>query len=122
MPRPEKSNPTRPTFTPKTRDEIAAQRLIRCAAGKLREVAMVLRGVRHSLPELYTAEDAEAQGEHRKPQSLTFALIGSIECILADDIEPAIESLDEAGDLAPAELYEEWRERQEEQEEKEGQS
>ncbi len=50
---------------PKTRDEVAAQRLIRCAAGKLRQIAMVLRGARHSLPKAYTADEAEAMGEHR---------------------------------------------------------
>lgn len=104
--------PEAPSIPKKTRDEIVAQRLIRCATGKLREVAMVLRGVRHSLPELYDGETAEAMGEHRMPQSLTYSLIGSVECILMDDIEPAIAALDEAGDLTPGELFEEWQERQ----------
>ena len=121
MPEPEKSTLVQPPYRPATLDEVAAQRLIRYAAGKLRMVAMSLRGVRHSLPEVYTADEAEAMGENRAPQSLTFSLIGSMECILSDDIEPAIAALDEAGALTPAELFEEWQERQKEQEEKEDQ-
>ncbi len=105
-------HPEEPSLPRKTRDEIVAQRLIRCAAGKLRQIAMVLRGIRHSLPEVYSAEEAEAMGEHRTPQALTYSIVGSLECILSDDLEPAIVALDEAGDLTPAELLEEWQERQ----------
>ena len=49
-------------------------------------IAMALRGVRHSLPEIYSADEAEAMGEHSAPQSLTYSLIGSLECILMDDL------------------------------------
>lgn len=112
--------PTSPRIPPKTRDEVVAQRLIRCAAGKLREVAVILRGIKHSLPELYDGETAEAMGERRAPQSLTYSLIGSVEACLMDDIEPAIEALDEAGDITPAELVDEFEEWQAEQAEKEG--
>lgn len=114
---PEQDQCTPSQIPQKTRDEVVAQRLIRCAAGKLREVAMVLRGIRHSLPETYAADEAEAQGEHRSPQSLTYSLIGSMECVLSDDIEPAIVALDEAGNLTPAELFDEWLEKQAEREE-----
>lgn len=120
MPEPEKSTLVLPPYRPATLDEVAAQRLIRYAAGKLRMVAMSLRGVRHSLPETYSGDEAEAMGEHRIPQSLTYSLIGSVECILMDCLEGAIEDLDEAGAITPAELFEEWQERQKEKE-REGQ-
>lgn len=80
---------------------------------------MVLRGVKASLPEEYDGETAEAMGEHRIVQSLTYSTIGSVEACLMDDLEPAIEALDEAGDLTPADLFEEWQEWQEEQAQKE---
>ena len=62
--------PASPTIPPKTRDEVVAQRLIRCAAGKLREAAAVLRGVQRSLPELYDSATAEAMGE--QPRAAVF--------------------------------------------------
>jgi hypothetical protein len=112
MPEPFDSIPPNvpPEFPPKTPDEIAAQRVIRWCAAALRTIVVCLKGAHVSLPDPPNAED---MGERRIPESLSFALRGTLECVIADDLEPALASLDEAAALTPAALHSQWLERRE---------
>ena len=94
-------------------DEIAAQRMVRWCLIRLRQIAICLRGVHASLPDPLDAED---MGEGRIPESLSFSIRGTVECVLADDLEPAIASLEEVWRLTPEDLLDAWEAKQAEKE------
>lgn len=50
-------------------------------------------------------------GEGCIPDSVRFSVRATIECVLADDIEPAIASLEATAQETPADLVTEWRQR-----------
>ncbi len=106
---PELSDSTLPPVPEHTAEEIAAQMIVQCCNSFLKTTRLCLRELEESL--IYP-EESEAMGEGRVPQSVAFALRGTIECILADDLEPAILSLEEAGEMTPEALYEDWQRRQ----------
>ena len=111
MPRP--SDSTRQPVPEHTPDEIAAQMVVKCCTAFLKTARLCLQAMEESLT---YPEDSEAMGEWRAPQSVAFALRGTLECIRVDDLEPALLALEEAADLTPAALYDEWQRRQAEKE------
>ncbi len=106
---PEQSDSTPPPVPEHTAEEIAAQMVVKCCGSFLKTARLCLQALEEELA--YPA-DSEAMGECRVPQSVVFALRGTLECIRVDDLEPAILALEEAADLTPEDLYAEWRRRQ----------
>jgi FtsZ-binding cell division protein ZapB len=51
--------------------------------------------------------------EHRVPNDIPTELAGTIECVVADQLRPAIESLEAASRVTAEELREQHREQQE---------
>lgn len=105
--------PSGPPYHPATPDELAAQRVVRWCLSRLRQIVICLRGVHTSLPDPPEAED---MGEGRIPESLSFTIRGTVECALADDLEPAIASLEEVWRLTPEDLLDAWTAKQAEKE------
>ncbi len=111
MPRSEKS--TLPPVPEHTAEETAAQMVVKTCAAFLQTMISTLQALEEGLG---YPEDSEDMGEGRVPQSVAFALRGTLECVLADDLEPALKALEEAADLTPEELYVYWQSRQAEKE------
>lgn len=109
MPELSDSNPPMPAVPEHTHEEIAAQMVVKCCNSFLKAVRLCLLALEEAL--IYP-DDSEAMGEWRAPQSVAFALRGTLECVRADDLEPAILALEEAGEMTPEDLYEEWERRQ----------
>ena len=82
---------------------------MKCCNSFLKTVRLCLEALEENLP---YPPNSEEMGEWKDPQSVTFALRGTLECIRVDDLEPAILALEEAGDLTPEELYAEWQRKQ----------
>lgn len=101
-----------PSLTP---DEIAAQLVIRWCAAQLRIVVLALRGVVAGLPVSQESEETERMGTRVVPESVSFSLVGTLECLLSDDLVPAICALHEAGALTPTALVRDWQRSQGEQ-------
>jgi hypothetical protein len=103
----ESTPPQDPNTTPQ---EAEAQAVL----GLVRDL---LRTARAFLDRLHAAlvdpEDGDDMGEGRRPESLTFALRGSIECAISDHLDPGIRTLEEAVALTPAALVADWQRRQE---------
>jgi hypothetical protein len=60
--------------------------------------------------DLPVSPDREAMLEHRVPYDIATAITGTIECVLADEIRPAVESLVRAARVSAAELRVRWEE------------
>lgn len=75
-------------------------------AEDLRGISLGLRRLRDSLPEP-SAEMLEGE----EPTSVAAELAGVVECVIHDDIEPAISKLKKAATVTREELVQEWRER-----------
>ena len=103
--------PDRPKSIPaKTHAEEVAQTILRWVALGIAVAVGSLQAAYNGLPE---PSDAEAMGEGTIPESLTFSLRGSIECVLADHLSPAQRVLEEAAAETPENLIREWQARQE---------
>lgn len=75
-------------------------------AEDLRGISLGLRRLRDSLP-----EPTEGMLEGEEPNSVAVELAGAVECVLHDDLEPAISKLRKAATVTREELAREWRER-----------
>jgi hypothetical protein len=67
----------------------------------------VLEGILRGLPP--PADLADRQ-EHRKPYDVTTDILATIECVLADSLRPAVESLQRSAQVTDAELEREFQE------------
>ena len=109
MPDRQKSTPpTIPHVTPEEQD----------ARSDLRRVLELLWFVEHFLDlaksRLAYPEDAEAMGTGEIPESLSFSLLGSIECAQTDHVDPLHNLLRDATQETPEHLIREWRQRSKE--------
>ena len=91
-----------------TADEIAARIVIDWCTAQLRIVVLALRGVAAGLPEP-PEDQSEAMGTGKAPESVAYSLAGTVDCIVNDDLLPAIHSLFEAAQLTPAILIRDWQ-------------
>lgn len=105
---PDQSKSTLPSVPEHTAEETGAQMVLEVCRVFLKTLILSLESLQDDL--IYP-EDSEDMGEWRAPQSVAFALRGTIECILADDLEPAFKSLEEAVNLTPDGLFAEWQRR-----------
>lgn len=55
--------------------------------------------------------DVEDRHEHRKPYGVATDVLATIECVLADNLRPAIASLQRSSQVTDAQLAEEFRRR-----------
>lgn len=76
-------------------------------AEDLKGISLGLRRLRDSLPEPSTGM---LEGE--EPNSVAAELAGTVECVIHDNIEPAISKLTKAATVTREELIQEWREHQ----------
>jgi antitoxin component of MazEF toxin-antitoxin module len=71
-------------------------------AAHLQEIGHTLRTLRSHLPKESLETEASA------PPSLEDHLSGSIECVVTDHVEPAVEQLEEAARITPEEIQRRW--------------
>lgn len=70
-----------------------AQAALVVVAWELQEAVELLEGIHRDLP---PPADLEDRQEHRKPYDVATEVFGTIECVLADELRPAIASLQRA--------------------------
>jgi hypothetical protein len=92
--------------TPMSEKLLPQQQEASVFAEDLRGISLGLRRLRDSLPEPSTGM---LEGE--EPNSVAAELAGTVECVIHDDIEPAISKLRKAATVPQEELRREWRER-----------
>lgn len=85
-----------------------ARNALNVAAYEIHEAAKLLEGVHAGLPP--PADLADRQ-EHRKPYDVATEILATIECVLADDLGPAIQALQRAAKVTDAELKREFLKR-----------
>jgi hypothetical protein len=85
-----------------------AQVLLGGIARKLAELKTLLEEIRDGLPR---SPEEDRMLEAEIPSDLATELYGTIECVLDDDIAPAIEELTEASQLTAADLRRQFEER-----------
>jgi hypothetical protein len=99
-----KSTPPFPPWTVKT-----AQAALGEIALQLLALAEVLEGIHR---ELSPPPDLADRQEHRKPYDRATEILATIECVLADNLRPAVESLERSARVTDAELERDFRERE----------
>ena len=86
------------------------------AQAALAEVALVLVAVSDRLQRIHDAlppsPDRDAMWAHEIPRDVATEVYGAIEAVLVDEIRPAIEYLEAASRVTPAELRDRHREEQ----------
>jgi hypothetical protein len=92
-----------------TLPEDAAQTALTHAVAALKGIVTDLRAIYETLGEPY---DGEAMSEGELPESPTFFMRSSIECVFDDYLDPLIATLGRAALITPAELERLWQERQ----------
>ena len=92
--------------------EGVAQSALSLLTGALQGVVTDLRAVHESLR---APADTDAMAEDEISPVLTLHLRSSIECAIADHLEPAIQTLGEAAIVRSADLQKEWSERRRQQ-------
>lgn len=108
---PARENSTLPPIPPVTPGEEEAQSHLRRVRELLGFVEFFLETAYDRLPD---PPDAEEMGTGKLPQTLTFALRGSIECALHDHIDPLHNLLRDAVSETPIRLVLDWQRRQRE--------
>jgi hypothetical protein len=86
-----------------------AQGAMRVAVFEVQRAVELLEEIHAGLPE---PPDIEDRQEDRLPYDQATNILATIECVLADSLRPAVESLKEAAYATDAELEQEFRERQ----------
>lgn len=103
---PQSTPPPVPPVTPGEED----------AQSDLRRVLELLWFVEHFLElansRLQYPPDSEAMGTGKVPESLSFALLGAIECGIADHVNPLHNLLRDAVRETPERLIRDWQKRQ----------
>ncbi|HEX2225453.1 MAG TPA: hypothetical protein VHN15_14725 [Thermoanaerobaculia bacterium] len=89
----------------RTHQETSAQRELDRIVGALREFQDVLEELHDDLGEP-PEEDQMAEG--LRPETVRFSIRAAIECVVADRLEPAIQTLDVAARDTPEKLMREW--------------
>ena len=86
------------------------------AQAALAEIALELVAITDRLQQIHdrlpVSRNREAMLEHRVPYDIATELVGSIECVVADQLRPAMESLEAASRVTAEELREQHREQQ----------
>jgi hypothetical protein len=85
-----------------------AQAALGEAVDDLLRVADALKAIHDGLP---PPADLNDRQEHRKPYDVTTEVLVTIECVLEDDLRPAIRGLQRAARITDAELKVEFLER-----------
>lgn len=91
-----------------TISERRAQRVLLETAGDLAWIRNRLLALHVRLGERPEDDD---MGEGRIPDSPRFSIRGAIECVVEDQLAPAIEALETAARETPRDLHRQWRER-----------
>lgn len=86
-----------------------AQETLARAAGELIGLEDRLAKVLEELPE---SPEREAMEEGKIPCDVATDLRGALECVISDNLRPAIRTLEDAASVTAERLEEEWRERQ----------
>ena len=95
--------PPSPPWTPTT-----AQAALTVAAWQIQEAVELLEGIHRDLPPPLDLADRQ---EGRKPYDQATDILATIECVLEDDLRPAVEALQRSAAITDAELEEEYQER-----------
>ena len=84
------------------------------AQAALAEIALELVAITDRLQQIHDALPAsrrrDAMLEHRVPRDVATELVGAIECVVADQLRPAIEYIEAASRMTAEELRERHRE------------
>jgi hypothetical protein len=102
--------PDRPESTPPPSPPLTVERaqvILEDAACQLLDIALRLKDTHERLP---APPDIDARHEGRRPYDRATDILGTIECVLEDDIGPAIELLQRSSRITDAELEREHRE------------
>ena len=91
-----------------TPEEQAAQQALLHHAETLRTVRTGLLALHAGLGE---PPDEDQMAEGTRPETVAFSIRGTIECIVSDRLDPAVDSLERVAKETEEELYEEWEER-----------
>jgi hypothetical protein len=94
--------PPHPDYSPEE-----AQSLLGGIARRLGELAVLLEEIREGLPR---SPDQDRMLEAEIPSDLATELHGALECVLDEDLQPAIERLTEASQLTSADLQRQFEE------------
>jgi hypothetical protein len=89
-----------------------AQAALAVVAWDLQEAVELLEGIHRHLP---PPPDLADRQEGRLPYDATTDVLATIECVLADDLRPAVEALGRSSQVTDAELereYLEWLKRE----------
>jgi hypothetical protein len=86
-----------------------AQAALTVAAWQIQEALELLEGIHRDLP---PPPDLADRQEHRKPYDVTTDVLATIECVLADDLRPAIASLQRSAEVTDDELARDFQERE----------
>jgi hypothetical protein len=101
---------TTTTLTPPavTSEEQAAQKALLHHAETLRSVRDDLQALHDYLGE---PPDEEQMAEGTLPETVTFSIRGTIECLVSDRLDPAVDALERVARETSEVLYEEWAKR-----------
>jgi arginine utilization protein RocB len=84
-----------------------AQAALAVVSWQLKEAVELLEGVHRDLP---PPPDLADRQEGRKPYDVTTDVLATIECVLADDLRPAVEALQRSSQVTDSELEQQYRE------------
>jgi hypothetical protein len=104
MPSCQKSTPpSPPRWTP-----TMAQAALAVVSWQLQEAVETLEGIHRDLP---PPPDLADRQEGRLPYDVTTDVLATIECVLEDDLRPAVAALQRSSEVTDAELEQEYQER-----------